>query len=355
MTLRAVFALAVLWLLAPAAGAAGDHGVILLYHRIADDGPASTRVDPSRFEEHLDWLADHGFRVMPLGRMLDALYNGGELPGKAVAITFDDAYASVYETAFPALSARQMPFSVFVATRPLDESYSGFMSWSQVRAMHASGLVEFGAHSLSHGHLEVRQTGESRADWRQRVRREITASRQRLEDELGEPALAVFAYPFGEYSRDTLALVDDLGLRGLAQQSGAVGPGTPANRIPRFALAKGQDSLERLQTAVNARPLPVNAGQEQPFVLTPKTADPTTLVLQVDLDERSLSQLACYAASGERLDITTRETEVTVTLPALAPGRNKINCTAHAGGPDGGYYWYSRLWVKAAADGSLPD
>src|SRR6056297_2355727 len=108
-------------LLACATGAsAADHGVILMYHHVAGDTPASTSVTPTQFRRHLDFIEDNDFDVVPLQALLDAVYSGDSVPLNAVAITFDDAYVSVHSEALPELTSRGMPFTVFVATQAVD-------------------------------------------------------------------------------------------------------------------------------------------------------------------------------------------------------------------------------------------
>lgn len=345
-------ALLAIWFFCGAAtmAAAEDHGVILIYHRIADEGPASTRVEPGQFERHLDWLDSNGFTVVPISRLLEDLYERGETEANAVAITFDDAYASVYQTAFPLLRERDMPFSVFVATDALDKGYGRFMTWKQLAQMQASGLVEVGPHSLSHAHLEERGGEESRSEWRQRVAAEITGSVERLKARLPQPPVNVFAYPFGEYSEATLDLVAQAGLRGLAQQSGAVGADTSALRIPRFAMATGYDTLDRLATAVRSQPMPVVHEQAQDFTLQASDGQPETFTFTLEEGALAASTVSCFAASGGRLGTSVQGSKLTVTLPSFIAGRNKINCTAGTGS-GGGFYWYSRLWTVADAEG----
>lgn len=337
-------------MLAGTAAFAGDHAVILLYHRVSDSGPDSTRISPAQFHQHLDWIRDNGFQVVALTELLDSIYSGGDIPANSVAITFDDAYASVYHTAYPALKARGMPFTVFIATQPLDKGAGAFMNWSQTREMHQSGLATFGSHSLTHDHLEHRREGESRKAWKGRVRGEILDSHRRIGEEIGATPAKLFAYPFGEYSQDTIALVRSLGFTALAQQSGALGPDTPRERVPRFAMSQHFGSLDRLAMALKSRPLPATEASELPYVLRPGEPQPDAMQLKVG-PSLSAGSVNCFAASGERLATRRNESTITVTLPALTPGRNKINCTAPSGRA-GEYYWFSRLWLVVDREGN---
>jgi len=337
---------AVLLTLAFSAGAA-EHGVILLYHRVADDGPASTRVSPRRFAAHLEVLAAGGYRVLPLAELL-AGARAGALPPRAVAITFDDAYRSILTGAYPLLAARELPFTVFVATGAVDGGYGSYLGWDDLATLADSGLATFGAHSVSHGHLEAREDGEDAAAWLERVGGEITGSLGRLRAELGDPVIDAFAYPYGEYSSATETLLADEGLWGLAQQSGAVGPATAATRVPRFPLYHGADSDERLRTALSARPLPLAEETDPRVFLAPGTPSPGIWRFRPGPGAYRDAALRCYAATGAPLALSRDGPWVTVELPPFRPGRNKVNCTAPA---EGGFAWHARLWVRADAAG----
>ena len=83
----------------------GARGLTLVgWHRVdgRSDG-LSTGVDD--FQRHLDTLDAWGAQVLPLDEAVAALA-AGTLPERAVALTFDDGYASVVETAWPLLRAR---------------------------------------------------------------------------------------------------------------------------------------------------------------------------------------------------------------------------------------------------------
>lgn len=319
--------------------------VILLYHRVAEEGPASTRVTPARFREHLDMIQQQGFTVLPVHDVLRGVYEGAPLPDKALALTFDDAYRSVGEAAFPLLRERKMPFSIFVATDRSDEGAGSFLSWTQMREMANSGLVTFGAHSLSHAHLE-----QWRDDQQGRRVREIEISVERVSAELGDAAIPVFAYPYGEYSRSTEAILSQMELYGLAQQSGAVGAQTPKTRIPRFPLYLGGDSDSRLMTALHARPM-VAVGEAEQVVFFAVGDNPAaTWHFEPAAGDFRREDIRCYAATGTALEQTFDGEAWSVDLPSLRPGRNKVNCTAKST-TGRGFYWYSRLWLLADEKG----
>lgn len=313
---------------------AADHGVVLVYHHVSESTPPSTSVTPARFEQHLDFLEQNDFQALPLETLLDAALSGGDLPDNAVAITFDDAYESVLTEAAPRLKQREWPFTVFVASEPVDNGTSGYMSWRQLEQLIEHG-GSVGAHSHTHGHLARRKEGESDTQWAGRMRQEIDLNLERLDAELNvQPT--VFAYPFGEYNDTLKHLLTDRGLIGLAQQSGAVGAVTDPRQIPRFPMATGFSDMDRFKMAVNTRPLPV--------VSETKTGGN----LSVQLQSSDLPAIGCFSASGDRLDLErVGKTGYRIDLPPAKPGRNKINCTAPSGKRSGEFFWYSYLWLGA--------
>jgi peptidoglycan/xylan/chitin deacetylase (PgdA/CDA1 family) len=81
---------------------------ILMYHRVADDGPASLarwRISPPDFARQIEWLAAEGFESIRLDEWLDAERRDRASLQRRVVLTFDDAYADFVTTAFPISSA----------------------------------------------------------------------------------------------------------------------------------------------------------------------------------------------------------------------------------------------------------
>lgn len=96
----------------------GQAAVILMYHRIADDG-TDLCVSPAEFRDHLAFLDDAGYRVLPL-RTLAAGLKSGALPERSVAITFDDGYLDALTHAAPVLQEFGFPATFFAISSTLD-------------------------------------------------------------------------------------------------------------------------------------------------------------------------------------------------------------------------------------------
>lgn len=332
---------------------ADDHAVVLVYHHVSEETPALTSVTPSAFDSHLDYLQEHGFTVLPLARIIDDLREGRELPQNTVAITFDDAYRSIFTEAFPRLRERGWPFTIFVSSEGVDRGYGDYLDWSQLRELADAG-VELGNHSHTHAHLVRRLPDESETAWRQRVSADIDTAAQRLRAQTGSDS-KLFAYPYGEYSQSLQAIVKEKGYFGIAQQSGALGGQSDFLALPRFPMSRGYSDLQRFATSVNSRPLPVTSvsttGADE-ISFRPLKELRLTLA---DGDYRA-QQLACYRASGAPLQLTViRQKPLTVSVAVSGKqpaGRHKINCTAPASANAGVYFWYSHQWLIKQDDGS---
>jgi peptidoglycan/xylan/chitin deacetylase (PgdA/CDA1 family) len=340
-----VFALAVF---SPFASAAS--GVVLEYHHVADDTPPSTSVTPATFEAHMDHLAENDFRVWPLPKLIETIREGGDVPERTVALTFDDGYASVYDEVFPRLQERGWPFTVFVATGSIDKGIDAFVSWDELREMEAAG-VTIGNHSVDHAHM-VARGDRGREEWLADARANIVDAQERLREELDAPA-RLFAWPFGEFSPPLQALLADLDYVGFGQQSGAVGPDSDFTALPRYPLATGFDSLDSFALKVRSRPLPVADVQPGSGVLGPDASRPAN-TLTLEEGAYRPETVRCYIG-GEPAGIEINaDPPITLRVQperTLGTGRTKVNCTAPAT-DSGQWFWYSHVWMKPNPDGS---
>lgn len=330
--------------------------VVLQYHHVSDSTPAATSVTPERFRQHMDYVQENGFEVVPLEDLVELLKAGKELPDKTVAITFDDAYDSVYETAFPVLKKRDWPFTVFVNTDPVDAGRNGFNSWEELREMAKAGAT-IANHSTKHNHLQRRKEGESRKDWQARIKAEVLDAEKRIEEETGQEH-KMLAYPYGEYNNELQELLKQWGFVAFGQQSGPLAPHSELRALPRFPFGGPFGEPEDFATKVNSLPMPL-AGIElfsdealkDPLdeVVVAAGARP---VLALTLENEQLGHAINCFASGQGAIKTQLEGDQLITLAnkPLTPGRVRYNCTA---GSDekGRFYWFSQQWLVTDKEG----
>ncbi|MGH8001477.1 MAG: polysaccharide deacetylase family protein [Brasilonema sp.] len=87
-----------------------------MYHRVAEVNldPWSICVTPQYFAEHLEVLQKYG-RPLSLKQLMQA-HQDGNIPDRAVVVTFDDGYADNLYHAKPLLERYDIPATVFVST-----------------------------------------------------------------------------------------------------------------------------------------------------------------------------------------------------------------------------------------------
>lgn len=172
------------------------------WHRVdghRTDG-LSTGVDD--FRSHLDLLEEIGAAVLPLDAAVAGL-RVGTLPPRAVALTFDDGYASVVDTAWPILKERGLPATLFVVTAGLvgpmrfrwdaaepDPARLRLATADELADAAGQGL-DLGSHTVTHPWLPTLDP--------LMLEHELGESRSRLGDLLGRPVTSL-AYPTGGWS-----------------------------------------------------------------------------------------------------------------------------------------------------------
>ena len=162
-----------------------------MYHHIGyapkNDKQYTFTIPPAHFEKQLKLLKRSGFTCIGVTELLEAAQNGQSTIQKPRLLTFDDGNADNFTNLFPLLQKYQVKALIFLITDFIGKK-PGYLTWDQVHQMHQSGLVEFGSHTNSHARL--RQLSD------EQILRELTKSKQMLEEKLGTPCRA-FCYPFG--------------------------------------------------------------------------------------------------------------------------------------------------------------
>jgi peptidoglycan/xylan/chitin deacetylase (PgdA/CDA1 family) len=119
-----------------------DRLLLLAYHRVMPIDSAHrgdlelVSATPEEFEWQIAYLRRH-FEPVTFAQIANALDGDGKLPKRAVAVTFDDGFADVYEHAFPVLQRLDTPATVFVSTGNIDERqpfWFDLVAWIIMRA-----------------------------------------------------------------------------------------------------------------------------------------------------------------------------------------------------------------------------
>lgn len=179
------------------------HDVVLLYHSVGGVHGTEYQWDlpVSVFRDQIAQMSDRYEFVD-----LKTLATTTDMSRKRIAVTFDDGFRNVYETALPVLDEFGVPATLFVPPAYLDGRNSDLlrrrhglpesardvmMSTEQLRDVAATDRFTVGNHSLSHPDLTTLSDREA-------VEAEVVGGRERLEDLLGV-TVDCFSYPYGEY------------------------------------------------------------------------------------------------------------------------------------------------------------
>ena len=189
---------------------------ILMYHYIsvppegADKYRVNLSVEPDRFREQMQYLADNGYTTIDLYTLIRAITNKEELPDKPIILTFDDGYKGVYENAWPIMQEFGFTGTFFIPTEFIDVGYEPYMTWDMLKEMAAAGnRVEPHARS----HPDLRGLSRDALIWQMLGPQETIAAHTGYKPRF-------FSYPSGQYDEDTIQLLKELDFWGAVTTQG---------------------------------------------------------------------------------------------------------------------------------------
>ncbi|WP_240547310.1 trifunctional glycosyltransferase/class I SAM-dependent methyltransferase/polysaccharide deacetylase [Mesorhizobium tianshanense] len=227
---------------------------VLMYHSVADDGPAALsrfRLTPAAFASQMAWLRANGFHAIGSEQLEGSIANRSPFVGRPVLITFDDGFQNFADHAWPILRANDLTAEVFLVTDLVGESAlwdadSGppiqLMGAGTVRRLSAEGAF-FGSHLATHRAID----GLSSSD----LAAELLRSRMFIERWTGRPTTA-FAAPFSVTDRRLGRLAKECGYRiGFGRKHGPADLDCDPIDLPRIEI-RGDRSLDDFVAIVEA-------------------------------------------------------------------------------------------------------
>lgn len=249
--------------------AASHELTILCYHEISERSEALDAVytvTPTQLERHLDWLKTNGYHFVSINDVLADRAGRKPLPEKAILLTFDDGYQSVFTHVFPLLKALKAPAVVAIVGSWLEENGSvnfdgreiprkDLMTWSEIREMQNSGLVEVASHSYAlhrgmlgnpQGNKEPAATTrlydsetqqyETEANYQSRILNDLKHNSRLLKQKLGS-APRIMVWPYGSHSKITRAMAKKANMPiTLTLDDGPNSADIPLNRLRRVLI-----------------------------------------------------------------------------------------------------------------------
>lgn len=206
---------------------------ILMYHAIGGDAYGDSlgnySLSPECFARHMDVLCEMEGNIVPLS--LDVL---GALKTN-FSVSFDDGYLDNLRFAAPILIERQIPFTVFVSSKFVQNQHPGFLNPNELRELSELPGVTIGAHGMTHVHLG--RCNELT------LNNELSDSKMYLEDIIGRPVSAM-SYPYGGVTKQVRDSAFSLGYKiGACSHVGLNRRGCDPLLLARMPIFR-QDSVE---------------------------------------------------------------------------------------------------------------
>jgi peptidoglycan/xylan/chitin deacetylase (PgdA/CDA1 family) len=217
---------------------AGHRFVAIAFHDVVDrrEDLATDSVASDQLVRFFDWLKGNGWTVVSLDDVAAAARGARPLPDKAILLSFDDGYRSLYTRVFPLLRIYRYPAVAALVGAWMEGPPNGtvrygdrdvprstFISWAEAREMQGSGLVEFASHSYDmHRGIPANPQGnliaaartwrydpavvryEDDPLYRARVFADLTRSSRQIAAALGR-APRTLVWPYGRFSEPAQA------------------------------------------------------------------------------------------------------------------------------------------------------
>ena len=213
---------------------------ILLYHRFGPLASDSMTVTTDTFKSELKYLSDNGYKVIPLGELVDYyLARRKSPPPRSVVITVDDGHKSVYTDMLPLVKKYQIPVTLFIYPSAISNA-SYAMTWSQLRELKETGLFDFQSHTYWHPNFKKDKARLKPAEYETSVVMQLKKSKERLEKEFSA-RVNMLAWPFGIYDDDLIRKAKEAGY--VATFSMERHPASNDDNVmilPRFLMTNGE-------------------------------------------------------------------------------------------------------------------
>ncbi len=202
---------------------------VLMYHEIRKDNektgnnpievknnykdvlPTPLYCDYKDFKEQITYLVQEGYHFLRMNEVMAYHEGTQELPNKSVLVSFDDAYQSVLEYAYPILKEHNIKASLFLVSGwlqedviPFDDTKSRTLTLDQVYSMR--DVFEF----VNHTHTLHERDENMRSNLMdasvETIKKDLETCNQYVD------ITDAFAYPFGFYDETTPQKLKECGI-----------------------------------------------------------------------------------------------------------------------------------------------
>lgn len=189
--LVAIVAICFLWIYLRTASRRGFP--VLMYHKVLPDYTDDLTVSVAQLGQHLQFLQQNGYQILPLEHLIASISAKTKLPAKSVFITFDDGYLNNLTYAYPLLQKYSAPATIFLPTSYIgqqsswDNKADDLMTIDQLKSLNPT-LISFGLHSHTHRNYKTLSIDGIANDLQKNIQFFVENSL---------PYVPAFAYPYG--------------------------------------------------------------------------------------------------------------------------------------------------------------
>lgn len=230
---------------------------VLVYHRFDPSVAGPTTITTANFQSHLSYLAENGFRVIPLRELVDFLLGHAPAPApRSIVITVDDGHQSVYTDLFPLVKKARIPVTLFIYPSAISHATYA-LTWDELRELHASGLFDIQSHTYWHPNFKVERRRLDPRKYDEFVSFQLTKSKTTLQRML-DCQVDLLAWPFGIYDDELIKMATRAGyIAGFTIERRAVQKSDSIMALPRFLIEGSMDRRafgRMLQSALGEKP-----------------------------------------------------------------------------------------------------
>jgi peptidoglycan/xylan/chitin deacetylase (PgdA/CDA1 family) len=222
---------------------------VLGYHDFSEtERETAMRIRTSKFRKQMEVIRQLGIPVIPMADFMAWKDEGKAIPDKAIVITMDDGWKSVYTEAFPILKEFGYPFTIYLYKNYVDGGGKA-LTTPMIKEMMAHGGT-IGSHSVSHPYPQAVKASRKRGPeaFGKFLDLELGESKRFLEAKFGK-SVTTFAYPGGYFTEEMLTKAAEVGYTHLfTVQPGKVKRTIPNNILPRYVILGNYDKIFEFAT-----------------------------------------------------------------------------------------------------------
>ena len=226
--------------------------IILLYHDVLPEARYHYATSLANFRAQMDMLVREEYACVSLDEIADWIEGKGNLPERAVCITFDGPYQGQYLHALPILRERGFFGTLYITTDWIGTA--NHPDWHELRVMDAAGIMDVQNHTINHPYL-------SKQD-RAGIRTQLERCDEAIERHLSRRISRHHAYPAGAHNEQVRKITRELGFRtATTVRPGPVGRHDDLMSLPRYMVCTHR-TLEQFQAWLTGADAPSSANSQ---------------------------------------------------------------------------------------------